>query len=270
MTAWCSFQTQWQFEQAKKAGKTSTTNFYRGAEFITNLDQNTFHKLVGKKDFYLIEFYAPWCSHCQDMVKEFRKAAALLEDVAKVGAVNCEATGNLCKQYNIQSYPTLVLYRPGNNQQGQVYQGGHTPEALQSFVTNFILGEKLVVNLTPENFDKNVGKRGVWLIQFYTPWCGPCMALKPELFQAAASLERVVNVGLFDCQAHTKFCEQHGINYYPILKIFARGKTTGEEITQMNMHAGPALQTFIKTAKLFAPRQRETGLRDPDDDKVEL
>lgn len=47
-----------------------------------------------------------------------------------------------------------------------------------------------VVDLTPSNFDKLVTQSdGVWLVEFYAPWCGHCKNLVPEYKKAAKALK---------------------------------------------------------------------------------
>lgn len=45
-----------------------------------------------------VEFYAPWCGHCQQLVPKWKKVAASLKGVVKVAVVNCEEHKGICSQ----------------------------------------------------------------------------------------------------------------------------------------------------------------------------
>lgn len=45
-----------------------------------------------------VEFYAPWCGHCQQLAPKWKKVAASLKGVVKVAAVNCDQHKGVCSQ----------------------------------------------------------------------------------------------------------------------------------------------------------------------------
>merc|ERR1711879_447940 len=82
---------------------------------VTQLDSSNFDRLVLKSpDAWLVEFYAPWCGHCKNLAPQWERAAASLEGVVGVGAVNCDEDKNkqLCGQYGIQGFPTIKFAAP--------------------------------------------------------------------------------------------------------------------------------------------------------------
>lgn len=65
----------------------------------------------------VIEFYAPWCPHCQHYAPRFIELARKViarEPSVEFHAISCVAHPGLCKSQNISSYPTLRLFREGS------------------------------------------------------------------------------------------------------------------------------------------------------------
>lgn len=47
-----------------------------------------------------------------------------------------------------------------------------------------------VIELTDSNFDRQVANSdGIWVVEFYAPWCGHCQQLAPEFKKAAKALK---------------------------------------------------------------------------------
>lgn len=47
-----------------------------------------------------------------------------------------------------------------------------------------------VVELNPNNFKSQVlGSNGIYVVEFYAPWCGHCQQLEPEYKKAATALK---------------------------------------------------------------------------------
>ena len=62
---------------------------------------------------WLVEFYVPWCSACQNAVPVWKATAEALEKRGlrvEVGAVNCETQAAICREwFDVPAYPTIML-----------------------------------------------------------------------------------------------------------------------------------------------------------------
>ena len=83
----------------------------------------------------VVEFYSPWCAHCQkfkprfiDVAKKFRDSEH--EELAAIEfhAVSCSAHHWLCKASSIQGYPIVRSYRRGSADFHEVKR--FTPQAM--------------------------------------------------------------------------------------------------------------------------------------------
>lgn len=68
----------------------------------------------------LIEFYASWCPACQHFMPHYEKIARLFNgpgapypNLIYVARVDCYKQGNLCVQFGIGAYPTMLFGEPG-------------------------------------------------------------------------------------------------------------------------------------------------------------
>jgi len=87
-----------------------------------------------------------------------------------------------------------------------------------------------VVDLTPSNFDKEViNGDGVWIVEFYAPWCGHCKSLVPEYKKAAKALKGVVKMGAVNADEHRSIGGQYGVQGFPTIKIFGLNKKKPED-----------------------------------------
>jgi len=61
----------------------------------------------------VVDFWAPWCGPCKMMAPAFEQAARDLEPQVRLAKLNTEEAQPIAARYNIQSIPTLVVFRNG-------------------------------------------------------------------------------------------------------------------------------------------------------------
>jgi len=81
------------------------------------LTDKNFEQAITENQFILVEFYAPWCGHCQSLEPEYAKAAKDLAErksevkLAKIDATAQKESGT---KFNIEGFPTLKFFKDGN------------------------------------------------------------------------------------------------------------------------------------------------------------
>jgi thioredoxin 1 len=79
---------------------------------VTQLTQTNLDDTINNNDIVVIDFWAPWCGPCQTFKPIFEQAAEKHED-AVFASCNTEEESELAAMFQIQSIPTLVVFRDG-------------------------------------------------------------------------------------------------------------------------------------------------------------
>jgi protein disulfide-isomerase A6 len=90
-------------------------DFYTKKTGIVDLHSGNFRKLVKNSALpWIVEFYAPWCGHCQQLKPEYIRMAAKLKGIVNVGAVDCDNKQNsmIASEYGIKGFPTIKVITP--------------------------------------------------------------------------------------------------------------------------------------------------------------
>jgi len=79
--------------------------------------------------------------------------------------------------------------------------------------------------LTEKNFKEEVLEaKGLVLVDFWAPWCGPCRVLSPIIEEIAREYKDKVKVGKLNVDDYPQIASAYGIMSIPTLLIFKDGK----------------------------------------------
>jgi len=64
-------------------------------DHVLVLNEENYHKTITENEFVMVEFYAPWCGHCQQLAPEYSAAAEKAASLdPKVILAKVDATEN--------------------------------------------------------------------------------------------------------------------------------------------------------------------------------
>ncbi|CAI9265048.1 unnamed protein product [Lactuca saligna] len=237
--------------------------FYGSSSPVLQLTPSNFKsKVVNSNSVVLVEFFAPWCGHCQALTPIWEKAASVLKGVATVAAIDADANPTIAQEYGIKGFPTIKVFVPGKPPVD--YQGAREAKPIAEFAlkqvkallkdrlsgktTTTESSEKksepnLSVELTSNNFDEMVVKsKDLWVVEFFAPWCGHCKKLAPEWKKAAKNLQGKVKLGHVNCDDEKSLMSRFKVQGFPTILVFGADKES--PITYEGARTASAIESF--------------------------
>jgi protein disulfide-isomerase A6 len=236
-------------------------SLYEGENEVQTFDSRSdFRKRVledSSGSIWLVQFYAPWCGHCQQLAPKYKEVASALRGIVNVAAVDAATEGKagkaIANSYEIKGFPTLYFFGRDDKTHPHLHQGAREVKDLIEASLHEIgatikargvnlkvkgMGsrsdssddtkksiESKVVNLTMKNFQSQVLDNPlVSMVAFVAPWCGHCKSLLPEWDDASLALDgQGAFLGVVDATKEEALAQIYGVQGFPTIKIFPGG-----------------------------------------------
>lgn len=124
-------------------------------------EANFDEKVMKSKEIWMVEFYAPWCGHCQTLEPEYKSAATQLRgQKVNLGYVDATVEEELARRFEVKGFPTLKIFNYGlqnkKDSKAHDYNGGRSAAEIVEYLSG--LAEK--ADIEPDVHE--IVKQGVY------------------------------------------------------------------------------------------------------------
>ena len=76
-------------------------------------DDNFDSEIINAAGVALVDFWAEWCMPCKMLAPAIEELATEYSGKVKIGKVDTEEAGQVCRRFGIQAIPTLIVFKDG-------------------------------------------------------------------------------------------------------------------------------------------------------------
>ncbi|MCQ2974428.1 MAG: thioredoxin [Bacteroidales bacterium] len=91
-----------------------------------------------------------------------------------------------------------------------------------------------VLQLNNENFDQNINASKIAVVDFWTPWCGPCRSMLPIIEKIADKFDGKVLVAKVDADDATDIASKFNIRNVPYFLFFKDGQVVDRHVGKIS------------------------------------
>jgi len=105
-------------------------------DVIVLTDDNFDELVLQDNSPWFIEFYAPWCGHCQRLAPEWAALATSLKGEVKVAKIDATESKGLGARFGVQGYPTIKFFPSGPKDDSSVvdYDGPRSESGMADWL----------------------------------------------------------------------------------------------------------------------------------------
>jgi thioredoxin 1 len=85
-----------------------------------------------EKGVVLVDFFATWCGPCKKLSPILEQLAGELKGKVVIGKINIESDQSTPEQYQVTSFPTMILFKDGQEKDRMV--GLRDVETVKKFI----------------------------------------------------------------------------------------------------------------------------------------
>ncbi len=86
------------------------------------------------------------------------------------------------------------------------------------------------MELTDNNFQQEINKADLMVVDFWAAWCGPCQFVSPIIEELAADYKGQVSFGKLNVDENPMVSQQFMIRSIPTIMFFKKGKMVDAQI----------------------------------------
>ena len=186
----------------------------------------------------IVEFFAPWCGHCQQTAPAYKEVAKKLNGLVNVVAVDCDEESNkvLCAKYEVKGFPTFKTFRPNKKRKAghdvDDYNGQRTAKDMINHLTYLLPNRaKMIRNDNFEAFLAETDPAAPPKVMLYTK-----KTKIPSIIKVVSSLFPSLDFGVVN-EKENEVVKRFNIPEFPMLVLTRGGgrRRTEKFLGQMNV-----------------------------------
>ena len=172
--------------------------------------------------------------------RELKKLPMMFPEVRTLQA-DCEKLSEICAELNLKKddLPRFVLFKTTGG-----YEINYSKKTSVHDIATFLRESKesSLITLREEVYNGVFDGEDIYLVDYFAPWCPPCMKLIPQLRLLPNSIMDIpLKAGTLDCVAFKELCQSAGISSYPTTIVYYKG----QKYQSVGYHSSEEIVEFI-------------------------